>query len=78
MINRLVGLVVVIWWVVMTPSWAQTRVLKGRVLDQVTQRPVPFATVGVPQQPLGTAANEEGELPARAARHGQPGGRRRE
>jgi pimeloyl-ACP methyl ester carboxylesterase len=43
-----------------TPGWAQTRVLEGLVLDQLTQRPVPFATIGVPQQPLGTAANEAG------------------
>ncbi|AMR27471.1 hypothetical protein A0257_10445 [Hymenobacter psoromatis] len=54
-----------------TPSWAQNRVLEGVVLDQLTQRPVPFATIGVPQQPLGTAANEAGAfrlvLPAAAS-----------
>jgi len=44
----------------MIPGWAQHRVLEGVVLDQGTQRPVPFATVGVAQQPLGTAANEAG------------------
>lgn len=58
--NRLVGLLTDILWVLTTPSWAQNRVLEGIVLDQVTQRPVPFATVGVPAQPLGTAANEAG------------------
>jgi pimeloyl-ACP methyl ester carboxylesterase len=58
--NRLIGLLVGIWWGLTTPSWAQNRVLEGVVLDQVTQRPVPFATIGVPAQPLGTAANEAG------------------
>lgn len=69
--NRLIGLLVGIWWGLTTPSWAQNRVLEGVVLDQVTQRPVPFATVGVPAQPLGTAANEAGVfrlvLPATAS-----------
>jgi pimeloyl-ACP methyl ester carboxylesterase len=69
--NRLVGLLVSLLWVVTTPSWAQNRVLEGVVLDQVTQRPVPFATVGVPAQPLGTVANEAGAfrlvLPATAS-----------
>ena len=69
--NRLVGLLAGILWVLTTPSWAQNRVLEGVVLDQVTQRPVPFATVGVPAQPLGTAANEAGAfrlvLPATAS-----------
>lgn len=58
--NRLIGLLIGIWWGLTTPIWAQNRVLEGFVFDQVTQRPVPFATVGVPQQPLGTAANEAG------------------
>ena len=57
-------------WVLITPSWAQNRVLEGVVLDHVTQRAVPFATVGVPGQPIGTAANEAGAfrlvLPAMA------------
>ncbi|HEX8656923.1 MAG TPA: carboxypeptidase-like regulatory domain-containing protein, partial [Hymenobacter sp.] len=39
---------------------AQTRVLEGLVLDQATRRPVPFAAIGVPGKPLGTAANEAG------------------
>jgi hypothetical protein len=60
MINRLVGLVVAVGWALAIPGWAQNRVLEGVILDQLTQRPVPFATVGVPQQPLGTAANEAG------------------
>lgn len=68
--NRLVGLLTGILWLLTTPSWAQNRVLEGIVLDQVTQRPVPFATVGVPAQPLGTAGNEAGAfrlvLPATA------------
>ncbi len=58
-------------WLLTSPSWAQNRVLEGVVLDQVTQRPVPFATIGVPEQPLGTAANEAGAfrlvLPATAS-----------
>lgn len=58
--NRLVSLLTGLLWVLATPGWAQNRVLEGVVLDQLTQRPVPFATVGVPQQPLGTAANEAG------------------
>jgi pimeloyl-ACP methyl ester carboxylesterase len=58
--NRLVGLLAGLLWVLTTPSWAQNRVLEGVVLDQVTQRPVPFATVGVPSQSVGTAANEAG------------------
>ena len=69
--KRLVGLLIGLWWVVTTPSWAQNRVLEGIVLDQATQRPVPFATVGVPAQPLGTAATEAGAfrlvLPATAS-----------
>jgi pimeloyl-ACP methyl ester carboxylesterase len=69
--NRLIGLLVGIWWGLTTPSWAQNRVLEGLVLDQVTQRPVPFATIGVSAHPLGTAANEAGVfrlvLPAMAS-----------
>jgi len=34
--------------------------VEGLVLDARTQQPVPFATIGVPQQPLGTAASEAG------------------
>lgn len=40
--NRLVGLLTGIWWLLTIPSWAQNRVLEGVVLDQVTQRPVPL------------------------------------
>ena len=58
--NRLLGLLLGLCWGLALPGWAQNRVLEGVVLDQLTQRPVPFATVGVPQQPLGTAANEAG------------------
>jgi pimeloyl-ACP methyl ester carboxylesterase len=58
--NRFIGVVAVVWWGLITTGWAQNRVLTGVVLDQVTQRPVPFATVGVPAQSLGTAANEAG------------------
>ncbi|RZK59008.1 MAG: alpha/beta fold hydrolase, partial [Hymenobacter sp.] len=69
--QRLIGLLVGICWVVAAPCWAQSRVVEGVVLDQRTQRPVPFATVGVPGKPLGTAANEAGifrlVLPAEAA-----------
>ena len=69
--KQIVGLLVGIWWVLIIPGLAQNRVLEGVVLDQVTQRPVPFATVGVPAQPLGTAANEAGAfrlvLPATAS-----------
>jgi pimeloyl-ACP methyl ester carboxylesterase len=68
--NRLIGLLAGILCILATPSWAQNRVLEGLVLDQLTQRPVPFATVGAPQQALGTAANEAGAfrlvLPATA------------
>ena len=69
--NRLTGLLAGILWLLATPSWAQNRVLEGIVLDQATQQPVPFATIGVPEQPLGTAANEAGVfrlvLPATAS-----------
>ena len=58
-------------WLLAAPGWSQTRVLEGVVLDLVTQRPVPFATIGVPEQSLGTAANEAGAfrlvLPATAS-----------
>ncbi|RZK27353.1 MAG: hypothetical protein EOO63_13625, partial [Hymenobacter sp.] len=68
--NRFVGLLASLLWMLVIPGWAQNRVLVGIVLDQVTQQPVPFATLGVPQQPLGTAANEAGAfrlvLPATA------------
>ena len=58
--NRFAGLFAAIWWALITPSWAQNRVLEGVVLDQVTQQPVPFATIGVPAKALGTAASEAG------------------
>lgn len=58
--NRLWGLLASLLWAVALPGWAQNRVLEGIVLDQATQQPVPFATVGVPAQPLGTAANAAG------------------
>ncbi|RZK29686.1 MAG: alpha/beta fold hydrolase, partial [Hymenobacter sp.] len=69
--NHFVGLLASLLWMLVIPGWAQNRVLVGVVLDQVTQQPVPFATLGVPQQPLGTAANEAGAfrlvLPATAS-----------
>lgn len=41
---------------------AQTRLLTGRVLDQQTSAPVPFASVGIHNQPLGTVADEQGRF----------------
>lgn len=70
MLFRLLGVLLCSWWLVL-PGWGQNRVLEGLVLDARTQQPVPFATVGVPQQPLGTAAGEAGTfrlvVPAGAA-----------
>ena len=58
--NRLISLLAGVFCLLAAPSWAQNWVLEGIILDQLTQKPVPFATVGVPQQALGTAASEAG------------------
>jgi pimeloyl-ACP methyl ester carboxylesterase len=60
MLNKLIGLLLSSCSWLALPCWGQSRVLEGLVLDARTQQPVPFATVGVPQQPLGTAASEAG------------------
>ncbi|MET4107563.1 alpha/beta fold hydrolase [Hymenobacter sp. UYP22] len=50
---------------------AQVLRLEGTVLDRTTHAPVPFATLGIVHQPLGSVANERGmfkfSLPAAAA-----------
>ena len=69
--NKLNLLLISILSILTTTALAQTRTIAGTVLDQRTQRPVPFATVGIPGQALGTAATEAGDfrlvLPAAAA-----------
>ena len=44
------------------PSWAQPGGERraGVVLDATTQRPVPFAAIGLPGSPIGTVSNSEG------------------
>ncbi|MBG8554705.1 alpha/beta fold hydrolase [Hymenobacter guriensis] len=41
---------------------AQTTLLRGAVLDGQSNAPVPFASVGVPRQALGTVADAEGRF----------------
>ncbi|GAA4010599.1 hypothetical protein GCM10022408_23660 [Hymenobacter fastidiosus] len=41
---------------------AQNRLLEGQVVDQVSQAPVPFATLGIPNQPLGSVADAQGNF----------------
>jgi CarboxypepD_reg-like domain len=41
---------------------AQAQRLTGTVLDDATHAPIPFATVGVVQQALGTVADEAGQF----------------
>jgi len=69
--TKLLRLLVGAFWLWAAPSWAQNRVLEGLVLDQRTQQPVPFATIGVADKSLGTVANEAGlfrlVLPVEAA-----------
>ena len=36
--------------------------LTGQVLDQTTQAPVAFASIGVLHRPAGTVANEQGRI----------------
>ncbi|MCR5890166.1 alpha/beta fold hydrolase [Hymenobacter sp. J193] len=46
---------------------AQTTLLRGAVLDGQTNAPVPFASVGVPRQALGTVADAEGRFQFRVS-----------
>jgi len=39
---------------------AQTAILEGQVLNERTNEPVPFATLGVPGRGIGTVADEQG------------------
>ncbi|WP_052695389.1 alpha/beta fold hydrolase [Hymenobacter sp. AT01-02] len=41
---------------------AQTTLLQGKVLDDKTQEPIPFASVGIAGQPFGTVANAQGQF----------------
>lgn len=44
-----------------TPAlYAQTIILEGQVLNERTNEPVPFATLGVPGRGIGTVADEQG------------------
>lgn len=43
-------------------TFAQTTRLRGRVLEAASQRPVPFASVGVPGRPFGTVADSVGRF----------------
>lgn len=43
-------------------SLAQHLLLKGQVLDQATQAPVPFATLGIKDMPLGSVADAQGQF----------------
>jgi pimeloyl-ACP methyl ester carboxylesterase len=43
-------------------GFAQTRQLRGTVLDAGTRQPVPFASVGVAGQPFGTVADSAGRF----------------
>ncbi|MGI4740768.1 MAG: carboxypeptidase-like regulatory domain-containing protein [Janthinobacterium lividum] len=45
-------------------TWAQQH-LTGRLVDAVTGRPVPYASIGVLGTPLGTTSNAEGEFELR-------------
>ena len=45
------------------PAFAQTSAaLNGQLLDQTTQRPVAYASVGVLRRPLGTVADDQGRF----------------
>lgn len=44
------------------PLRGQMLTLSGRVLDKETREPLPYATVGLKGQPLGTVANSLGEF----------------
>ena len=43
-------------------TFAQTTRLRGRVLEAASQRPVPFASVGVPGRAFGTVADSAGRF----------------
>ncbi|GAA3940860.1 hypothetical protein GCM10022406_26030 [Hymenobacter algoricola] len=45
-----------------SPVAAQSLLLEGQVRDQVSQAPVPFATLGIQQQPLGSVADAQGRF----------------
>lgn len=47
---------------VIEPLWGQSQVLKGRVLDEKTNEPVPFASVFINTTTTGTLTNEKGEF----------------
>lgn len=44
------------------PAQAQTRLLEGLVLSQADAAPVPFATLGIRHQPLGSVADAQGRF----------------
>jgi hypothetical protein len=50
-------------------AWAQH--VTGRIVDAVTGRPVPYASIGVLGTPLGTTSNAEGEFELRGVLRGR-------
>ena len=44
------------------PEHAQSTTLIGQVLDQTTQAPVAYASVGVLRRPVGTVADDQGRF----------------
>lgn len=63
MITRFAFLLCLLATAITQPGQAQpgTR-LTGQVLDQATQAPVPYASLGVLHQPLGTVADDQGRF----------------
>lgn len=46
--------------VLISQSLYSQNIIKGKILDEISQQPIPFATIGVSQCGFGTVSNEEG------------------
>lgn len=51
-----------VFWIQHLYLLSQTLVFTGKILDQHSQKPVPFAHIGIPQQGIGTISNEAGNF----------------
>ncbi|SNC59388.1 CarboxypepD_reg-like domain-containing protein [Hymenobacter gelipurpurascens] len=60
--RHFVVLGLLLWLLSFAAAAQQAVVVKGRVLDAQTHRPVPYALVGIRGNQLGTSANEEGRF----------------
>lgn len=53
--------IIIILLAISSAAWGQ-QVLEGKVIDKETQKPVPFASIGIIGLPRGTSSNIDGEF----------------